>query len=1015
AKILVPLLCGDTLWGLLNVSESDFSRNWTPEDVEFLKALSVQLAIAIQQATTHQQLQDELKERQLAEMSLQESEQRYAMLAAAVPVGIFRADLQGQCTYLNDRWCQMTELRPEDALGEKWRSVIHPDDRDRVLRDWLNAAQAGQPLELEFRYKTASGKVTWVYGQSVPEWGETGEVIGHVGTITDISDRKQAETALQNLIAGTAATTGQDFFPALATHIAAALHASYAVVTALGEDNCLETLAFWANGKLQPPFSYRAPNTPCEQTLDRGRFFCGKLLAEKFPKGEDGDLDLAAMQAQSYLGVALHDSQGEAIGNLCILDTKPITDPERAEQLLVVFAARASAELERQRASTQLKRLNQELEAKVAERTATLREREEFLQTVLDTFPLSVFWKDRDCVMRGCNQEFVRTLGVQSSDEIVGKSTLDLSMSPEEAAAYQEDDLRVMNSGKPELAIEESLTRPDGETRWLETNRLPLRDGDGNVVGIVGTFQDITARKEAELKLRAQAEQERLLSGITQRVRSSLSLSDLLKSTAADLHQLLQSEILEATVAELHQVLQADRVLVYEISEDGTGTAIAESVSAEYSTLLDQALPAAAFPAIASQLDGNRPSLVLNDVEQEIDRISSSLAELLTEVQVRAQLVMPIVQQKRLWGLLVAHQCQPRQWKLREIKLLQQTADHIAIAIQQVHLFEQLQAELKERHQTQEQLTERNQQLAVSNEQLARATRLKDEFLANMSHELRTPLNAILGMTEGLQDTVFGPITPQQSKALNTLEGSGIHLLELINDILDVAKIEAGQIELHCGPTPVETLCQSSLTFIRQQAKKKQIQVHLWVPPHLPYLMVDERRIRQVLLNLLNNAVKFTPEGGTINLTVTRRSTLNIDAVTTSYSQSSPALPPPTPLEECKGDQSYLHIAITDTGIGISPENITRLFKPFIQIDSALNRQYNGTGLGLALVKRIVELHGGQVKVVSEEGKGSSFIISLPCVVTRSDCHPASHTSLHFGVINGHDPSTMASPVILLA
>ncbi|MEA5490290.1 MULTISPECIES: ATP-binding protein [Pseudanabaena] len=245
----------------------------------------------------------------------------------------------------------------------------------------------------------------------------------------------------------------------------------------------------------------------------------------------------------------------------------------------------------------------------------------------------------------------------------------------------------------------------------------------------------------------------------------------------------------------------------------------------------------------------------------------------------------------------------------------------------------------------------------LQNEELLRATRLKDEFLANMSHELRTPLNAILGMTEVLSEKILGAINERQIKALQTIQSSGSHLLELINDILDVAKIESGQIELDCQPTAVIPLCQSSLTFVRQQAITKHIQIKTKWQNDLPNLLVDERRMRQVLINLLNNAVKFTTDGGQITLEVTLTS------------QEDPLL----------GMRNYLQIAIADTGIGISPENIPKLFQPFMQIDSALNRKYQGTGLGLALVKRIVELHGGTLGLTSEVGVGSCFTIGIPC------------------------------------
>ena len=257
-----------------------------------------------------------------------------------------------------------------------------------------------------------------------------------------------------------------------------------------------------------------------------------------------------------------------------------------------------------------------------------------------------------------------------------------------------------------------------------------------------------------------------------------------------------------------------------------------------------------------------------------------------------------------------------------------------------------------------------NDQLAISNAQLARATQIKDEFLANMSHELRTPLNAILGMTEGLQDGVFGIVNQQQIKALQTVERSGSHLLELINDILDVAKIESGKIELDCAPTSINCLCQSSIAFVKHQAFQKRIQIDIRLPLNLPDLLVDERRIRQVLINLLSNAVKFTPEGGQIILEASRAS---CDLAITNSSE-----------------EDFLRIVVIDTGIGISADNIKKIFQPFMQIDSALNRRYNGTGLGLVLVKQIVKLHGGSVELTSELGVGSCFTLMLPCIPNLS-------------------------------
>ena len=257
-------------------------------------------------------------------------------------------------------------------------------------------------------------------------------------------------------------------------------------------------------------------------------------------------------------------------------------------------------------------------------------------------------------------------------------------------------------------------------------------------------------------------------------------------------------------------------------------------------------------------------------------------------------------------------------------------------------------------------ITQRKQaemQLRLTNEELVRATRLKDEFLANMSHELRTPLNAILGMAESLQEEVFGKIHEHQIKPLQMIRRSGNHLLELINDILDVAKIESGQMDLNLETTAVIPLCNFALDLIKHEADTKYIQVETQFPAHISDVKLDEQRIQQLLINLLSNAVKFTPEGGRVKLGVSlhRRKSKHV-----------------------------LRIVVKDTGIGIAAKHMGQLFEPFIQIDSALNRKYSGTGLGLTLVKRIVELHGGTVDVSSQVGKGSCFTVNLPCTVVPS-------------------------------
>lgn len=1186
AKILVPILCDQEVWGFLNATESQHPREWQESEVELLQQLSVQLAIAIQQSSNHEQLQAQLIERQQAKF-------------------------------------------------------------------------------------------------------------------------------LQKLVIGTASVTGEDFFPALVHHITETLNVQYALVTKL-VGNQLHTLGFWANGALQPAISYDLAHTPCEYALREGEFYCQSQIQELFPD----DLDLVTIQADSYLGIALKDDHGHAIGNLCILDVKPLQESVRREAIAIlrVFAARAAAELQRQVANDILHDLNQDLEARVEQRTqelqvrkCQLRESQQFIQTVIDTIPLPLFWKNLASVFLGCNQQLANTLNLSSPQEIIGKTDFDLSLTPDQANTYRASDQLVIESGVAQLGMEEIFILPSGETRWIEAHKAPMRDESNNIIGVVGMFQDISDRKkaeinlqnselrfrrmfdsnvvgmlfadfqgqvtgvndrflkmlgytrddfnagaidwlamtppeylpsdfaamgyliqhgsidpwekeyyrkdgsrlpiligaallqdsdnqticviidiseqkaalrqrqEAELVLEQQAIHKQLLFTITQAIRQSLDINVILNTTVQEVRRLLvvdrvviyrfqpdwsgefvteavvngwsklvgsdinsiwtdtylqetqggrfknhetwavndiyqanlqpchiqllqqfqarayaitsifvgdslwgllgmyqnsepyawtaaeialleqiasqvaiaiyqanlyaqaQSEliirqkaeaeifrqleqqrtlgtivqkvresldikdILSTVTADIKELLQSDRVIVFQLFADGQSQIVEEAVSSSLVSLKDRHWQDEVWsPEILNYYWQGQPRIV-PDVMKDI--WTDCLGKYSWEGQIQSKIVAPILQEvrdgdnnrwvaadknNRLWGVLVVHAClEKRVWKDSEAQLLQQIANQLAIAIQQANLFDQLQTELAERLQAEAKLTEINQKLAITNEELSRATRLKDEFLANMSHELRTPLNAILGLTEVLQDDIIGTVNQRQLKALQTIERSGNHLLELINDILDVAKIEAGQIELDLAAISVGHLCRSSAAFIQQQALKKNIQLHINVEDNLPNLLVDERRIRQVLINLLNNAVKFTPEGGRITLEVSQVN-LNIN-------------------------NPSLKIAVTDTGIGIAPGNVHKLFQPFNQIDSALNRQYTGTGLGLALVKRIVELHGGSVGLTSELGVGSCFTIELPC--SSSSEIMVNYQSTTGSTIDTPEETTVANqaPLILLA
>jgi signal transduction histidine kinase len=246
-----------------------------------------------------------------------------------------------------------------------------------------------------------------------------------------------------------------------------------------------------------------------------------------------------------------------------------------------------------------------------------------------------------------------------------------------------------------------------------------------------------------------------------------------------------------------------------------------------------------------------------------------------------------------------------------------------------------------------EELLKKNEEIARQNLLLEQASRLKSEFLANMSHELRTPLNAIIGFSEALKEGLMGPLTPEQREYISDIYISGEHLLSLINDILDLAKVESGKMTLELESFALQSLLKSSLGMVKEKALRHGLQLTLAVTDELPELVADQRKLKQIAFNLLSNAVKFTPDGGSVTLAA----------------------------QQVAG---MLELSVTDTGIGISQEDQARLFQPFSQIDSSLSRHHQGTGLGLVMVKRLAELHGGSAGLTSAPGQGARFWVRIP-------------------------------------
>jgi GAF domain-containing protein len=303
----------------------------------------------------------------------------------------------------------------------------------------------------------------------------------------------------------------------------------------------------------------------------------------------------------------------------------------------------------------------------------------------------------------------------------------------------------------------------------------------------------------------------------------------------------------------------------------------------------------------------------------------SRVRETLGRAGYRALLAVPLVREGHLIGGLTVFRKAPGEFAPELIDLLQTFATQSGLAIQNARLF---------------------RELADKSRQLEAASQHKSEFLANMSHELRTPLNAIIGFSEVLSERMFGELNEKQDEYLKDIHASGQHLLSLINDILDLSKIEAGRMELELSDFDLPLTIDNALTLIRERAGRRGIALHTTVDERLAQIQADERKIRQVLLNLLSNAIKFTPEGGKIAV-------------------------------EAKPVAGSIEVSVSDTGIGIAPEDQEAVFEEFRQVGTA-DKKVEGTGLGLALSRKFIELHGGRIWVKSEVGEGSTFTFTIP-------------------------------------
>lgn len=886
----------------------------------------------------------DITERKRTEAALRESEQRYATLSQISPVGIFHTDIHGDCRYTNARWCELAGLTPEAAQGKGWLRALHPDDRDRVFAAWYRATALNQPFYSEYRFQTADGKVSWVLGQVTAEQDSEGHLIGYVGTVTDISDRKQVENALQE---------SESRFRQLAENI---------------------DVVFWIKEVTEDRVSY----------VSRAYERLWGLDPQKLYESQQAWIDYIHPDDRESVDRAFQEKAADSLFNEEYRIILP-NDQVRWVHDRCFPLRNAAGELYRFTG--------------IAEDITERKQVEEILRLqaqVLDQTHDSVITTDLDGNITSWNKGAERVFGYRA-EEVLGQP-IAMLYPPNQDEVISNQVITPLRA-KGEHEVEVVTQRKSGERFDLLLSLSLLRNEHQKPIGMIGFSMDITDRKLAEEALRqSEAFNRRILE----------SSSDCIK--LLDLNgQILYINPGGLCLMEIDDMCPYLNVnwasLWQEETRATVEAAIGTAQTGELARFQGFCPTAKGAPkwwdvAVTPIVNPEGQIIQLLATSRDItDRIRSeealrqseerfrTLADNMSQFAWMAHANGDIFWYNQRWFNYTGTTLEEMQgWGWQKVH----HPDHVDRVVQHIrHCFETgrpwedtfplrgqdgqyrwfLSRAIPIRNQQDEivcwfgtntDITERKQsemerdqlleQEQAARESAERANRIKDEFLAVLSHELRSPLNPILGWAKLMQSRKFD--ATKTNEALATIERNAKLQTQLIDDLLDVAKILRGKLSMNVTPVDLVFVIEAAIDTVRTAAVAKEITLHA-VLPQIGQVSGDAARLQQIVWNLLSNAIKFTPTSGRVEIRLEQ-----ID--------------------------NQAQIMVSDTGKGIDSNFLPHIFESFRQEDASTTRRYGGLGLGLAIVRHLVEAHGGTIWADSQgEGQGATFKVQLPLINTK--------------------------------
>lgn len=1022
ANLVVPILKGNELWGLLVAHHCTAPRPWQSSEIEWLRQLSAQVSIALQQADLFEQVQTELRERKQAEMALQENEQKLQLFIKYAPASIIMLDEQMRYIAASQRWVDELRLNSLESIIGRSHYEIFPNLEERLKQAHRRALAGFVEKCDEYLFVGSDGVQQWFRWEVHPWYRADGDIGGIMVFSEDITDRKQAELALQKLnseleqrvIERTEELTEVNdslLFALLEKERAYQLVKEQAQLLDLAHDSIItwdlnSVITFWNQGA-ELMYGWKKAEAFGQDS--------NTLLKTQFPKPL-AEIEAELLETGYWEGELIHFTKYDrqiTVSSRWVVQKDAAGTPIKILEIDNDISDRKQAEELLQQSESTLR---------------SFFNSGSMMMGIVEIYPHDICHISSNIA----TSQFFGT----TPDGMQNRFASEMGVPQEFIEIWLDHYREAERTGVPVKF--EYKHRTAKTPRWLCATTCSIANSYSNKPRFSFVVEEITDRKQAEVTLLQKSRQEHLLWSITQAIRQSL-----------DLHA-----ILNTAVTEVRQTLQTDRAAVYRFNPNWSGDFVVESVGEDWVKLVEPGICKIWEDTYLQETQGgcfrNKESFVVNDIYRA--GLQTCYLEILEQFQAKSYAVFPIFSGTNLWGLLAIYQnATPRNWESWEIELLEQIASQLAIAIQQSELYEKLQIELQERQQAAAVLreAERRWRFLLDHVQLVvvgldktgavnyvnpcflqltgytesealgkqfietfippserqemtsvlstiltdnghpyyqnlirtksgeerfiawnntilkdsvgnsigtisigediterqKMEKIKDEFIGIVSHELRTPLTAIQ-MSLGLLKTGIYDKKPEKSRRMIEIALLDTNrLVHLVNDILDLERIDSGRAVLEKTVCKAADLMQQAIDGIQAIATQQQItltftptDVEVWAAPDA---------IVQTLTNLLGNGLKFSPPQSTIHLSA-----------------------------EIQTD--FVLFQVRDRGRGIPADKLELIFGRFQQVDASDSREKGGTGLGLSICQSIIERHGGKIWAESILGEGSTFFFTLP-------------------------------------